>query len=700
MSAGSAGLTIKQDDMTKLPNGNYDEPEPDFNDQDDAIEQLPDHELIGDLLKQKPQKYDGLSASVVIDGLPQVPPEKLEKLKAVINKLLSKYGNPITIEYPIAENGNNKEYMFVEFENATQAMNIVKALEKGHRLDKQHKLEVNIFNDIYKYSDISEDWQEPKPQPYIDRGNLRSWLLDKDCFDQFGIVHDQGLTTTIYLNSNPEPTVVSSRPNWTESIICWSPFGTYLATCHQRGIALWDVRDKEKIQRFSHDEVSFLDFSPSENYLVTFSPTLAQKGDQQAIIIWDIRSGAKKRWFPVEESQCPWPLFKWSQDDKYFAKMNSDSLSVYGVHENPPFGLLDKKPMKINGLRGFTWSPSDNIIAYWIGTDDNNLRPSRVVLMEMPSKNEIRSKQLFNVADCKMYWHKQGDFLCVQVHRYTKAKKEKNDEMKYSGLYYNYEIFHLREKLVPVDSLEIRETVIHFAWEPCGSKFGIITGDTSQHSVLFYEIKDGKLVLLKRYENKTCNHLFWSPAGQFVLLASPRGGMVRSLEWIDTSDMTITAKNEHFMMSDVDWDPTGRYVVTSVSWWEYKTDNAYWVWSFNGRLIRKQPTPGLCQFLWRPRPPTLLSPEKIAEIKKNLKNYSNQFDLKDKAATNLVSRALQEKRRKLLSEFESYRSTKRQAYETMKQELKALRDVTKTDNIQVVKVEEVEILIKEETTPF
>lgn len=154
------------------------------------------------------------------------------------------------------------------------------------------------------------------------------------------------------------------------------------------------------------------------------------------------------------------------------------------------------------------------------------------------------------------------------------------------------------------------------------------------------------------------------------------------------------------MMSDVDWDPTGRYVVTSVSWWEYKTDNAYWVWSFNGRLIRKQPTPGLCQFLWRPRPPTLLSPEKIAEIKKNLKNYSNQFDLKDKAATNLVSRALQEKRRKLLSEFESYRSTKRQAYETMKQELKALRDVTKTDNIQVVKVEEVEILIKEETTPF
>ena len=27
---------------------------------------------------------------------------------------------------------------------------------------------------------------------------------------------------------------------------------------------------------------------------------------------------------------------------------------------------------------------------------------------------------------------------------------------------------------------------------------------------------------------------------------------------------------EHFMASDVEWDPTGRYVTTSVSWWGHK----------------------------------------------------------------------------------------------------------------------------------
>lgn len=102
--------------MTEMANGLYDEPEPDFNDPENYVDAISDQELLADLLKQKPQKYDGLSASVVIDGLPQVGPEKLDKLKGIIHKLISKYGNPVNIEYPLDENGSNKEYMFVEFE--------------------------------------------------------------------------------------------------------------------------------------------------------------------------------------------------------------------------------------------------------------------------------------------------------------------------------------------------------------------------------------------------------------------------------------------------------------------------------------------------------------------------------------------------------------------------------------------------------
>jgi eukaryotic translation initiation factor 3 subunit B len=46
--------------------------------------------------------------------------------------------------------------------------------------------------------------------------------------------------------------------------------------------------------------------------------------------------------------------------------------------------------------------------------------------------------------------------------------------------------------------------------------------------------------------------------------------MNHSLEFVDTSDFTITSSAEHFMATDVEWDPTGRYVVTGVSWWAHK----------------------------------------------------------------------------------------------------------------------------------
>lgn len=40
-------------------------------------------------------------------------------------------------------------------------------------------------------------------------------------------------------------------------------------------------------------------------------------------------------------------------------------------------------------------------------------------------------------------------------------------------------------------------------------------------------------------------------------------------------------------------------------------DNAYWLWTFQGRLLQKNSKDRFCQLLWRPRPPTLLSQDQI-----------------------------------------------------------------------------------------
>lgn len=226
--------------------------------------------------------------------------------------------------------------------------------------------------------------------------------------------------------------------------------GTYLATFHKLGIALWGGEKFAQIIKFAHEGVSHIDFSPCEKYLVTFSPLLASQNDPNAIIIWDVRTGISKRAFHSDQEKISWPVVKWSPDDKYFAKIGPDILSVY---ETPSMVLLDKKSMKISGVKNFSWSPSHNILAYWVAEDKDV--PARVTLLEIPSKNELRTKNLFNVADCKMHWQKSGDYLCVKVDRYTKVKKEKND-FKYSGMFFNFEVFDMQKKDIPVDSLEIK----------------------------------------------------------------------------------------------------------------------------------------------------------------------------------------------------------------------------------------------------
>lgn len=56
----------------------------------------------------------------------------------------------------------------------------------------------------------------------------------------------------------------------------------------------------------------------------------------------------------------------------------------------------------------------------------------------------------------------------------------------------------------------------------------------------------------------------------FVCVCVCVSSMNGALAFVDTSDCTMMNIAEHYMASDVEWDPTGRYVVTSVSWWSHK----------------------------------------------------------------------------------------------------------------------------------
>lgn len=645
----------------------YDDEES-FSDPEGFVDDITDEELLGDILAQKPKESDVTQSVVIVDGLPEVGPDRIEKLKSLVKKLFKECGSGtgiISEYFPVHSNEKTKGFAILEMRDRGAAEEAVK-LRHNHVLDKSHTLMCYMHADVHKYDNVPEKFEAPERREFKDLGNLHYYLLDENSYDQFCVIHNprnsgEGTKTTIFLNSMPEPTVLQERPCWTESMIRFSPLGSYLATFHGKGIALWGRENFEQVQKFMHLGVQFIDFSPLEKYLVTFSPSHSAHSNTEepkAIFVFDTRTGVKKRAFNTEQRSIIWPIFRWSFDDKYFARITKDSISVY---ETPSFGLLDKKSVKISGVKEFSWSPSENVIAYWIA--ENNDVPAKVSIMALPSREEVRSKNLFNVAKCEIIWQKNGDYLCVKVARYTKAKREKN-EVKYSGIYYTLEIFHMREKGIPVDSIEIKENIVSFDWEPNGGKFGIISGEIPQYNITFYQVMKGQAPIeLKKYEKKPVNSMFWSPQGQFLVLAGLRDLNNGYLEFIDTKEFQIMNTTEHFMMTDVEWDATGRYVATIVSWWGHKVDNAYHLFTFQGRLLRKVAMDELCQFQWRPRPPSLLTNSDIKEIKKKSKKLTATFELQDQMRSSKASQDILDQRRAMMKEWLAFREAFVEKYE-------------------------------------
>lgn len=77
------------------------------------------------------------------------------------------------------------------------------------------------------------------------------------------------------------------------------------------------------------------------------------------------------------------------------------------------------------------------------------------------------------------------------------------------------------------------------------------------------------------------------------------------------------------------------------------------------------------QFAWRPRPRTLLTKEKQKAIRKNLKEYSRQFEEEDAAQESNVSAELIQARKRAINEWNAWRAR-------VKVEMPAKKKIAKT----------------------
>lgn len=85
-------------------------------------------------------------------------------------------------------------------------------------------------------------------------------------------------------------------------------------------------------------------------------------------------------------------------------------------------------------------------------------------------------------------------------------------------------------------------------------------------------------------------------------------------------------------------------------------ENGYCLWDFKGLLLREEHIEGFKQLLWRPRPPTLLSKEQQKKIRKKLRDYSREFEEEDMQEQSTANKELIAYRKRLLEEWNTWRS--------------------------------------------
>lgn len=80
------------------------------------------------------------------------------------------------------------------------------------------------------------------------------------------------------------------------------------------------------------------------------------------------------------------------------------------------------------------------------------------------------------------------------------------------------------------------------------------------------------------------------------------------------------------------------------------------IWDFKGQQLLHESQDRFKQFLWRPRPPTLLSKDQIKKVRRELRDHSRQFDEEDAAEENRGSAEKLAQRRREIGEWNAWRA--------------------------------------------
>lgn len=692
-------------------------------------------------------EYLDTSKVVFVDmGGFRVKAEKKAKFEKFVRKLISTSGEiqQDSLFLPTGPNpAKNNElytlgYAFVEFCREDDVEPCCKHLD--NLVKNKITFKAFPYSAFEDYQTVSDKWEKPSEDDFSATENLHGWLLDRDTRDQFALRYAD--ETQIYWHDplrrgQRDLKYDGARQKeggkvWTELYVQWSTRGTYLCTFHGPGTVMWGGSEFKKLGRATHYGMEYLDFSPRENFFVTMRPSDDRKEPTKAIRVWhtkktvsetgtqelvrEFEGGYSLNSGRMGKGQM-WPIYKWCYDDRYFARINFKEsmgtlIEIVDGHGSDRPGTK-KKPLRVDNLLNFEWSPTAPFMAYTSSEKDNTPATIAIIDMTDDSRKSVALKRLYRVYhpcvinfsdkakdrydfSTSMRWHPDGRYLACLVPRW--GGKAKNKKLQCT----NFEIFRVGKikagsiNEVPVEVLELENTVVYeFQWENNGDRFAIIHSKfecdargeyvAKERLISFYSLVSPKgrpelrlvCTLGKQNANqRRVTDLYWSPKGRHIVLLGKGNRNNGALEFYDVDRKRTLAggpegysRCEHPSCNGGAWDPSGRYFATYVTCdLDTEPSNSqqqgygYMLWTFQGDKASDYKL-RLHQFQWRPRPESLLQDEEKEKIKKDLRtvqddtrqSFWDEFeDVDDKKRKAGWTKDMAERHR-ILSDWRTYR---------------------------------------------
>lgn len=135
---------------------------------------------------------------VVVDNIPQIGPDRLPRLKAVLTSRFEAVGRICVdadgngrVTCAQGPDGSTLGFAFVEYVSPEEAHKALVAIH-NNQLDRNHRFWACTAGDLEKMQEVSPEFVPPTQMDMglKDRPNLRSWMLDERGRDQYMIRHE------------------------------------------------------------------------------------------------------------------------------------------------------------------------------------------------------------------------------------------------------------------------------------------------------------------------------------------------------------------------------------------------------------------------------------------------------------------------------------------------------------------------------